>query len=141
MTSSLPLYGQSLGLLTDLYQLTMAYGYWKLGMADQEAVFHVSFRRSPFDSGFTVACGLATAVDYVRTFSLSPDDLEYLATLQGQDGQPLFERGFLDYLSALRITCDIDAVPEGTVVFPHEPLIRVKGPLLQCQLLETILLK
>jgi nicotinate phosphoribosyltransferase len=118
----------------------MAYGYWKLGMADREAVFHVSFRKAPFDSGFTIACGLATAVDYVRAFSFSPDDLEYLATLHGDDGQPLFESGFLDYLGDLRLTCDIDAIPEGTVVFPHEPLIRVKGPLLQCQLLETVLL-
>ncbi len=87
-----------------------------------------------------MACGLAAAVDYVRALALSPDDLEYLATLRGEDGKPLFERAFLDYLGELRLTCDIDAIPEGTVVFPHEPLIRVQGPLLQCQLLETILL-
>jgi nicotinate phosphoribosyltransferase len=140
MTSSLSMYGRSLALLTDLYQLTMAYGYWKLGMADREAVFHVSFRSAPFKSGFTVACGLASAIDYVEAFAFSQDDLDYLATLQGQDGQRLFEQGFLDYLRNLRISCDIDAIPEGTVVFAHEPLIRVKGPLLQCQLLETILL-
>ena len=109
-------------------------------MADREAVFHVSFRKAPFNSGFTMACGLAAAVDYVRALALSPDDLEYLATLRGEDGKPLFERAFLDYLGELRLTCDIDAIPEGTVVFPHEPLIRVQGPLLQCQLLETILL-
>src|SRR5258708_978046 len=115
MNSSLSLYGSSLGLLTDLYQLTMAYGYWKLGMADREAVFHVSFRKAPFDGGFTVACGLAAVVDYVESFAYSRDDLEYLATLRGQDGEALFERGFLDYLGELRISCEIDAVPEGTV--------------------------
>src|ERR1051325_8576067 len=98
VTSTLPLYGQSLALLTDLYQLTMAYGYWKLGMADREAVFHVSFRKAPFNSGFTVACGLATVIDYVRTFAFSADDLEYLGSLKGQDDKPLFERGFLDHL-------------------------------------------
>jgi nicotinate phosphoribosyltransferase len=140
MTSSLQLYGQPLGLLTDLYQLTMAYGYWKLGMDQREAVFHASFRKHPFDGGFTIACGLATVIDYVQRFAFAPDDLEYLATLRGHDDLPLFEPGFCEYLSNLRLTCDIDAVPEGTVVFPHEPLIRVKGPLLQCQLLETALL-
>jgi nicotinate phosphoribosyltransferase len=127
-------------MLTDLYQLTMAYGYWKLGRAEREAVFHVSFRIPPFGGGFTVACGLAGVMEYVRGFSFSDSDLEYLASLNGDDGRALFERGFLEYLRGLKITCDVDAVPEGTVVFPHEPLLRVKGGLLQCQLLETALL-
>ncbi|HVT79887.1 MAG TPA: nicotinate phosphoribosyltransferase [Phycisphaerae bacterium] len=140
MTSSFPLYGQSLALLTDLYQLTMAYGYWKLGIAYREAVFHLSFRRQPFDSGFSIACGLQSAIDFIQQFHFSEDDLTYLATLRGEDGNPLFEKTFLDHLRTLRLTCDIDAIPEGTVVFPHEPLVRVKGSLLQCQLLETVLL-
>src|SRR5689334_4786387 len=127
MTSSLQLYNQPLGLLTDLYQLTMAYGYWKLGQDQREAVFHVSFRKHPFEGGFTLACGLATVIDYVQRFAFTAEDLGYLATLQGHDGQPLFEPGFCDYLRKLRLTCDIDAIPEGTVVFPHEPLIRVRG--------------
>jgi nicotinate phosphoribosyltransferase len=127
-------------MLTDLYQLTMAYGYWKLGTADREAVFHVSFRKPPFGSGFTVACGLAGVVEFVKGFSFSQDDLAYLGSLKGDDGGDLFERGFLEYLRKLRITCDIDAVPEGTVVFAHQPLVRVQGGLLQCQLLETALL-
>jgi nicotinate phosphoribosyltransferase len=76
MTSSLPLYGQALGLLTDLYELTMAYGYWKLGMDGREAVFHLSFRQHPFHGGFTVACGLSAVVDFLRQFAFSPDDLE-----------------------------------------------------------------
>ena len=140
MDTNVPLYGQSLALLTDLYQLTMAYGYWKLGRADDQAVFHLVFRKHPFGGGYTVACGLECAAKFLRAFRYSSDDLEYLAGLQGNDGKAMFEPAFLEYLRKLELTCDIDAVPEGTVVFPHEPLVRVKGPLLQCQLLETPLL-
>lgn len=134
------IYRSSLTLLTDLYQLTMAYGYWKSGMAEREAVFNLFFRSNPFDGGFAIASGLEYAVDYIRNFQPAPDDIEYLATLTGSDGKPLFEKAFLDYLADLKFTCEIDAVPEGTVVFPHEPLIRVRGPLLQCQIVETPLL-
>jgi len=134
------LYARPLALLTDLYQLTMAYGYWKAGMTRKEAVFHLSFRQPPFGSGFTVACGLHTALEILEGFRFGEDDLAYLAGLTGNDGGPLFEDGFLSYLSGLVLSCDLDAVPEGTVVFPHEPLLRVCGPLLQCQLLETPLL-
>ena len=134
------LQGDSLFLLTDLYQLTMACGYWKCGKAEQEAAFHLTFRRNPFGGEFTVACGLAPALEFLRDFRLSESDREYLETLTGADGKPLFETSFLDNLAELELNCDIDAVPEGTVVFPQEPLIRVKGPLLQAQLLETVLL-
>jgi len=130
----------SLALLTDLYQLTMAYGYWKLARTDDQAAFHLFFRRHPFGGGYTVACGLEQAIAFVNEFRFDADDIEYLGSLTGSDGGPLFERGFLDYLAAMELACDIDAVPEGTVVFPHEPLVRVTGPLLQCQLLETPLL-
>ncbi len=140
MRSSLELYGKPLGLLTDLYQLTMAYGYWKLGMGEREAVFGASFRNHPFGGGFTIACGLATAVDYLAGFTFAAEDLAYLGALRGEDGKALFEAGFVEFLRGMRLSVDIDAVPEGTVVFPHEPLVRVKGPLLQCQLLETALL-
>lgn len=133
-------YGQSLALLTDLYQLTMAYGYWKEGTADQEAVFHLYFRRHPFNGGYTLAAGLATAIAWLSHFRFDPDDLTYLGTLVGADGHPLFEPAFLEHLAALRFACDVDAVPEGTVVFPNQPLVRVQGPLIQCQLLETALL-
>ncbi len=130
----------SLALLTDLYELTMACAYWKSGTADKEAVFHLSFRRAPFNSGFTIACGLAAVIDYVRKFHFDETDLAYLATVAGRDKQPLFSRPFLEHLGALRFACDVDAVPEGTVVFPHEPLLRVQGPILQAQILETALL-
>ncbi|HSW48721.1 MAG TPA: nicotinate phosphoribosyltransferase, partial [Bryobacteraceae bacterium] len=134
------LYRHSLSLLTDLYQLTMAYGYWKLGVAEKQAAFHLVFRGNPFKGGFTVAAGLAYAVSYLENFRFDEGDLAYLKTLNGNDGRPLFERGFLDYLADLRLTCDVDAAPEGTVVFPHEPLVRVTGSILQAQLIETPLL-
>jgi nicotinate phosphoribosyltransferase len=134
------LYSGSLSLLTDLYQLTMAYGYWKAGMTEQEAVFNLFFRKNPFAGGYTIACGLDYVVDFLRNFHFSADDLAYLATLSGSDGRPLFEAGFLDYLARLRFTCDVDAVEEGTVVFPQEPLLRIRGPLIQGQLVETPLL-
>ncbi|HZN34257.1 MAG TPA: nicotinate phosphoribosyltransferase [Pirellulaceae bacterium] len=129
-----------LALLTDLYQLTMAYGYWKLGKAEQRAAFHLYFRRPPFGGGYAVTAGLGPAVEFVQAFRLETSDLDYLRSLAGNDGAPLFEAEFLRYLGELRLTCDIDAMPEGTVAFGQEPLVRVTGPILQCQLLETALL-
>ncbi|WP_077922662.1 nicotinate phosphoribosyltransferase [Spirosoma sp. 209] len=134
------LYDTSLSLLTDLYQVTMAYGYWKSGTAEKEAVFNLYFRKNPFGGGYTIACGLSNVIGYVEQFSFSRKDLRYLRTLTGNDGQPLFEEAFIEYLAALKLSCTIDAIPEGTVVFPNEPLVRVRGPILQCQLLETPLL-
>ncbi len=134
------IYRPSLSLLTDLYQLTMAYGYWKTGAADKEAVFHLFFRKPAFKGNYTIACGLQYAIDYIRDFHFSEADIAYLATLKGNDNSPLFEEGFLDYLRDFKITADIDAMEEGTIVFPHQPLIRVKGRLIEGQLLETALL-
>lgn len=134
------IYRTSLALLTDLYQLTMAYGYWKLGRADEQAVFHLEFREPPFGSGYAVACGLGLAVEFLESFRFDTESLEYLRSLTGTNGSPLLEEAFLDYLGRLRFSCDVDAIEEGTAVFAHEPLIRVRGPLLQCQLLETPLL-
>ena len=134
------LYRSSLALLTDLYQLTMAYAYWKSGTHDKEAVFHLFFRRNPFGGGFTLACGLTRAIEFIERLRFEEDDLAYLASLAGNDGRPLFEAGFLEELRGLRLTCDVDAIPEGSVTFPQEPLVRVRGPILQGQLLETALL-
>lgn len=134
------LYGRSLALLTDLYELTMAYGYWKLAMAETEAVFHLSFRKQPFGGGFSIACGLHDAIEYLQDLHFDSSDLDYLSTLKGNDDRALFDSGFLDYLSRLAFTCDVDAMPEGTAVFAYEPLIRVTGPILQPQLVETALL-
>jgi nicotinate phosphoribosyltransferase len=140
MGSVKDLYKPSLALLTDLYQLTMAFGYWKTGMADREAVFHLFFRENPFRGGFSIAAGLASVVDYLEYLHFEDDDIAYLAGLQGNDGKRLFEARFLEYLSHITFNCNVDAVAEGTVVFPHEPLVRVQGPLVQAQLLETPLL-
>ncbi|HYO16296.1 MAG TPA: nicotinate phosphoribosyltransferase [Thermoanaerobaculia bacterium] len=133
-------YKDSLSLLTDLYQLTMAYAHWKAGTDRREAVFHLFFRKPPFGSGFTVACGLELAIEYIESLRFPEGDLEYLASLQGNDGAPLFEKGFLDSLRNLSFCCNVDAVPEGTVVFPREPMLRVTGPIIIGQLLETPLL-
>lgn len=134
------IYRTPLALLTDLYQLTMAYGYWKTQRAERQAIFHLYFRKNPFQGGYTLAAGLQYAVDFLAAFRFSADDLTYLGGLTGNDGQPLFEPDFLQYLAELELKCDVDAMPEGTVVFPHQPLVRVKGPILQCQILETALL-
>ncbi len=127
-------------LLTDLYQLTMAYGYWKLNMHEREAVFHQIFRKQPFQGNYSIACGLGTVIEFLQDWHFAEDDLHYLQSLNAPAGDPLFTADFLNYLRKLRFSCDIDAIPEGTVVFPHEPLLRIKGPLLQCQLLESTLL-
>lgn len=118
----------------------MAYGYWKKGLHERGSVFHLFFRKPPFKGGFTVAAGLEQALEFVRDFRFDEGDLSYLAQLQGPSGSPIFEKAFIDYLRQLRLTCDIYGVPEGTVMFPYEPMLRVEGPLLQCQLLESPLL-
>lgn len=133
-------YGTSLALFTDLYQLTMAYAYWRSGRAETEGAFQLFFRTPPFAGGLTVAAGLSFVVDLVESFRFEDQDLEYLATLEGADGKPLFSRDFLKYLGGLRFSGALDAIPEGTVVFPHEPLLRVAAPLPEAQILETALL-
>lgn len=114
MSAITDLYAGSLSLLTDLYQLTMAYGYWKLGMADTPAVFHLAFRKHPFNGGFCIACGLHEAIDFLQRLRFDRSDLDYLASLKGNDGNPLFDRGFIDYLARFEFSCDLDAMPEGT---------------------------
>lgn len=134
------LYQSNLVLLTDFYQLTMAYAYWKSGKGEQEAVFNLFFRKHPFQGGFTLAAGLDYVIDFCRNFKFEKADLDYLEVMKNPDGTPVFEPAFLDYLAQLEFTCTIDAVEEGTAVFPNAPLVRVSGPLIQCQLLETPLL-
>lgn len=133
-------HGGSLALLTDLYQLTMAYGYWKSGVAEQHAAFHLFFRQNPFEGGFALTCGLHGAIEHVQDMRFDDADLSYLASLCGNDGARLFDGGFIDYLRNMHFSCDVDAMPEGTVAFAHEPLLRITGPVIQCQLLETPLL-
>jgi nicotinate phosphoribosyltransferase len=134
------LYRPTLAALTDLYELTMGAGYLAAGLADREAVFALSFRNLPFDGGYVVAAGLEDALEILAGLEFDTPDLEHLAALRGTSGKPLFRHDFLDHLAGLRFSCDVDAIPEGTAVFPHEPLLRVRGPLLQAQLVESVLL-
>jgi nicotinate phosphoribosyltransferase len=127
-------------LLTDFYQLSMAYAYWKSGLAQREACFHLFYRRAPFKGGFTVACGLEPVIKFIKEFRYDEQDLAYLASIKNRAGDPYFDSDFLQMLGSLRLSVHIDAVSEGRVMFPHEPLMRVEGPLLQCQLLESALL-
>ena len=120
-------------LRTDLYELTMAYGYWRSGRSEDQAAFHLFFRENPFDGGYAIAAGLDTVVAWLDTLQFRDEDLAYLRS----EG---FEPAFLEELRAMRFSCDVDAVPEGTVVFPHEPLLRVTGPIAQAQMVESALL-
>ncbi len=130
----------SYALLTDLYQLTMAQGYWDTGKVDEEACFTMFFRETPFKGGFAVACGMAQLAEMIDGFHFSEDDIAYLASLDAPNGGKLFRPAFLEFLKDLRLAVNVDAVREGTTVFPMEPLVRVSGPIMQCQLLETSLL-
>ncbi len=127
-------------LLTDLYQLTMGQAYRAAGLDDIEACFHLFFRANPFEGGYTLACGLEQAIEYLSSARFSEDDVAYLARQTGNDGRPLFTPDYLDWLGNLELALDVDAIPEGTAVFPREPLLRVAGPLPQAQLVETALL-
>ena len=127
-------------LLTDLYQISMAAAYWKSGKASQEAVFHLFFRSLPFHGGYAVAAGLQSVVEWLEGFHFSADDIDFLRSLRDAEDRPLLEEGFLNYLSEMKLSVLIDAMPEGTIIFPHQPILRVSGPIIECQLLETALL-
>jgi nicotinate phosphoribosyltransferase len=140
MTVPSRLYRPSLALLTDFYELTMAAAAHRSGAAGKQAVFTLSFRRSPFAGGFTMAAGLAQAIDFIEHYRFDEEDLAFLGAQRGADGAALFDPPFLQLLRRLEVDVDVDAVPEGTIVFPQEPLIRVRGPVIPCMLLETALL-
>lgn len=127
-------------MLTDFYQLTMAQAYFASGLADTHACFHLFFRENPFGGGFAVAAGLASAIEHLEGLRFNREDLDYLARQRGADGEPLFRTDFLDWLEGIRFEGDVAAVPEGTVVFAREPLVRVCGPLPIAQMVETALL-
>lgn len=127
-------------MYTDLYQLTMAQGYWLADKGDEQACFHMHFRENPFHGGYTVACGMDQLAEMIETFSFAEEDCAYLGSLEAPAGGPLFRPEFLAWLSNLHLSIDIDAVHEGTIVFPNDPLVRVTGPIMECQLVETALL-
>ena len=140
MSSLSELYRASLATLTDLYELTMGAGYDAVGVADREAVFALHFRTLPFGGGYAVAAGLDDALALLENLRFDAIDIDYLRGLRAAGDTPLFGSAFLAHLEALKFSCDVDAIPEGTVVFANEPLLRVRGPLLQAQLVESVLL-
>jgi nicotinate phosphoribosyltransferase len=127
-------------LFTDLYELTMAYGYWKEGMDSWDANFYLFFRKPPFGGSYAIVAGLDPALDLLERWKLSSADAAYLSSLQDSAGKPLFDPAFITYLSQLRLSVEVHSMPEGALVFPFEPLLRVQGPIIQCQLLESLLL-
>ncbi len=127
-------------LLTDLYQLTMAYGYWKAGRQQAEGVFYLFFRRAPFGGNHALAVGLEQVVEYLQSWAWGERELGWLASLHDPGGQRLFPDAFLQYLSTLRFDGYLDAVPEGTALLPGTPMLRIRGSLIMGQLLETALL-
>ncbi len=130
----------SQSLATDLYELTMGQGYYKTGRADRQSIFHMFFRTAPFGGRYVIAAGIGPFADWLEALRFSDADISFLTTLSGKEGKPLLDPEFLEYLSHWSFRGSIEAVPEGTVVFPHEPIVRVRAPLLDAQLLETTLL-
>lgn len=125
---------RNLSMLTDFYQLTMANGYLKKDMKDRIAYFDMFFRRIPDDGGYVVIAGLEQLIEYINNLSFSQEDINFLRERR------IFSEDFLEYLRNFKFQCDIWAIPEGTVVFPNEPIVTVRGPLPQAQLIETMLL-
>lgn len=125
---------QRLELVADFYEYTMANGYFNKNMQDRIAYFDVFFRKVPDEGGYAIVAGLEQIINYIRNLSFDEEDINYLRK------QNKFSEEFLNYLENFRFTGDIWAIPEGTVVFPNEPLITVKAPIIQAQLLETMLL-
>ena len=121
-------------LMTDFYELTMAQTYFNEGKKDEIVYFDVFFRKNPFEGGYTVTGGLTETIDYIKNFKFEEDDIEYLRSL----GK--FNDEFLNYLKELKFKGDIDAIPDGTMVFPNEPVITVKADAVTAQILETALL-
>ena len=125
------------GKQLSINDLKTACAYWRCGMQQHEAVFYLSFQQVPSMEDFWVACGLKQVIDHLTKFGFPRDELMYFSSLVGSDGEPIFDPGFLEYLLKMEFSCTLHAVPEGTIVFAHEPLLRVEGPLIQCQLLKV----
>lgn len=121
-------------LLCDFYELTMGNGYFKNGIKNRICYFDIFFRKIPDGGGFAIAAGLEQVIDYIKKLSFSEDDLSFLRS------KGIFSEDFLNYLANFHFTGDIYAVPEGTPVFPHEPLLTVRAPAIEAQLVETYLL-
>jgi len=121
-------------MLCDFYELTMSNGYYRSGMYQQQAYFDVFFRKVPDGGGFAIAAGLEQVIEYVKNFKFEESDIEYF------ESKGIFDEGFLDYLRNFKFSGDIYAVPEGTPIFPNEPIMTIKAPAIEAQLLETYIL-
>ena len=121
-------------LLCDFYELTMANGYYELGKGDEIAYFDVFYRTVPDGGGFAIAAGLEQVIEYIKTLKFTDEDIEFLRS------KNMFSDGFLDYLKTFRFTGDIYAVPEGTPIFPNEPMMVVRAPSIEAQFIETFIL-
>ncbi len=130
----------SLALATDLYELTMAQGYLLSGMADRASVFHMFYRHAPFQGRYVVVAGIETFADWLEDLHFTDDDIKFLGSVPGKDDRPLFIASFLEYLHGWRFRGTIKAMPEGTISFPHEPIVCVQAPLFDAQIIETALL-
>lgn len=124
----------NLTMLTDYYELTMGNGYLEHGMEERIATFDLFFRNVPESGGYAIMAGVEQMVDYLKSLSFTEDNLDFLRS-QGQ-----FSEAYLDYLRHFKFACDVWCVPEGTPIFPHEPIVKVRGPLPQAQMIETMLL-
>ncbi len=124
----------NLTMLTDFYELTMADGYFETGMAEDIAYFDMFFRKVPDGGGFAIMAGLEQTIDYLKNLKFTEEDIEYLRS------KNMFCEEFLDYLRKFEFKCDVWAVPEGTPIFPHEPIVTVRGPVMQAQFIETMVL-
>lgn len=125
---------RNLTMLTDYYEITMSNGYFNYGFVDKNAVFDMFFRRIPDDGGFAIFAGLEQLIEYLKNLSFTAEDIAYLRE------KAQFSEPFLDYLANFKFTCDIWSVREGTPIFPYEPIVVVHGPIIQAQLIETMVL-
>lgn len=125
---------ENLTMLTDFYEITMANGYFQHGLKDEIAYFDMFFRRVPDNGGFAIMAGLEQLIDYLDNLKFCDEDIEYLRKKE------IFDEEFLDYLKNFKFECDVWAIPEGTPIFPHEPVITVRGPVIQAQFIETMIL-
>lgn len=125
---------RKLMLLMDFYELTMAYGYFKDNKHLDVAVFDVFFRKVPDQGGYAIMAGLEQVIEYLENLSFDEDEIKYLVDKQ------MFSSAFIDYLRTMKFSCDVYAIKEGTPIFPHEPILVVKGPIIECQLIETMIL-
>ena len=125
---------RNLTMLMDYYELTMSNGYYEKGFKDKVVVFDMFYRKNPEDGGFAIAAGLEQLIEYINNMHFNQDDIEYLR----KKGD--FSEGFLEYLTNFKFTGTIEAVPEGTICYPNTPLVTVTAPVIEAQLIETMLL-